>query len=307
MSLPPDPVKAAYYGEFVKAVVAMYLSDPDNLQPAPKDFIPGPWKLSAWITMSDFDWQNKKLTEIPKFYGIVVRQIANPNNRIIAIRGTQGGVEWLDDANSIIQVPFQQVPGSGMVAFGFEQIYSTLQVTPVPLSTQGSAAAAAPKLSGSFAEQLAQLAAHEEAQLGTAQEAAGNSLRLPRPTVVTGHSLGSALATLFVAENSANNAFNITLISTLASPKVGNQKFVDFFNGLSAKQPFDSWRIVNTLDLVPKLPASVPPLIDFEHVDTEWSFTSATYTNIGCYHVIDTYLHGLNSSLPPDPTCVVKS
>ena len=303
MSNPLDASKAVLYGQVVQAVTAMYLADPTNLTPPPppptnSHPIPAGWKLSAWINMSDFDLQSK-LKKDPEFYGIVVHQIANPTHRIVAIRGTEGKTEWLDDATSVVQVPFTQVPNAGMVALGFDLIYSTLQIVPGPLTTEGSAAAAAPKLTGSFAEQLDQLATHEETHLGIAQESATGRLRLPRPTVVTGHSLGSALATLFVLENSVNNSFNIELLSTLASPKVGNLKFKQTFDSLS----ISSWRIVNTRDLVPQLPASLLG-IDFEAVNTEYSFDSGPLANLGCYHIIETYLHLLDSSLQITSDCI---
>jgi len=294
---PPDQAaQAVLYGKFVKSVTAMYLADPTNLTPTPlpptnPQAIPDGWQLSAWINMSDFDVENHQVKTYPEFYGIVVQQIADPTKRVVAFRGTQGNIEWLDDATSIVQVPFLLLHDGGMVAFGFDAIYSSLQIVPVPPTTQGPAAAATPKLTGTFAEQLDQLATHEEAHLGITQKSAASD---GRPTVATGHSLGSALATLFALEGSVKKLFNIQLISTLASPKVGNAKFVQTFNA----QPFSSWRIVNLPDKVPQLPPSLLG-IDFEAVDTEYSFDSSSFAkqNEGCYHSIDTYLHGLDNSL----------
>jgi len=287
---PDQAAQAVLCGQLVKAVTATYTANPGNLTP-PVQGIPDDWQLSAWINMSDFDVANQKVNTYPEFYGIVVQQIADPTNRIVAFRGTQGNIEWLDDATSIVQVPFLPLHNGGMVAFGFDAIYSSLTIVPVPPTTQGSAAAATPKLTGTFAEQLDQLATHEEAHLGITQKSAASD---GRPTVATGHSLGSALATLFALEGSVKKLFNIQLISTLASPKVGNAKFVQTFNA----QPFSSWRIVNLPDKVPQLPPSLLG-IDFEAVDTEYSFDSSSFAkqNEGCYHSIDTYLHGLDNSL----------
>jgi triacylglycerol lipase len=301
MSNSLDPKQAASSGLFVKAVTTMYLADPNNLcpTPTPQDIPPG-WELSAWINMSDFFFD----IVAPKFYGIVVQETANPDNRIIAIRGTQGLIEWFDDATSIVMVPFKQVPSAGRVAFGFDNIYSTLKVVPVPSTTPGSGAAVTPELTGSFADQLEQLAILRETERGVVHKFAAGSTRRERPTVVTGHSLGSSLATLFVVENSVKNAFDVSLISTLASPKVGNIEFKQFFDAL----PITSWRIVNTRDLVPQL----PPGSDFAPVDVAYSFDSGPFVNekqpgkpnYGCYHSIDTYLHWLNTALPLASTCV---
>jgi hypothetical protein len=274
----------------------MYAVNNDDLCPAPKSIPPG-WELSAWINMSDFLFQIRA----PKFYGIVVHETANPDNRIIAIRGTEGLVEWLDDAASIIMVPFKQVPSAGRVAFGFDNIYSTMKVVPVPHAASGQAAVAEPELTGSFGDQLEQLALRREAERGVEREFAAGRTRRDRPTVVTGHSLGSALATLFVLENSVKQKFDISLISTLASPKVGNLEFKHVFGAL----PLTSWRIVNIRDVVPKLPPTIPFILDYEHIDVAYSFDSWLFAkrNLGCYHSIDTYLHWLDGSLPLAPEC----
>jgi predicted lipase len=250
--------------------------------------------------MSDFDVLDP-LKKVPAFYGIVVSQISNPTNRVVAFRGTQGKIEWLDDATAIVQVPFLPLHNGGMVGLGFGAIYSSLKIVPVPIITSntGPAAAATPKLTGTFAEQLDQRATHEETRLGITQKSAVDD---QRPTGVTGHSLGSALATLFAFEGSAKKLFNIQLVSTLASPKVGNAKFVQSFNALS----FTSWRIFNIPDAVPKLPLSIG-IIDFEAVDTGYSFDSSSFArqNEGCYHSIDTYLHGLDDTWHVAPECAL--
>ena len=292
-----DPGKAAYYGQFVAAAYDMYAANNNDLQPAPKNIPPG-WELSAWINMSDFLFHISE----PKFYGIVAHEIVNPDHRIIAIRGTEGIVEWLDDAASIMMVPFREVPSAGRVAFGFDNIYSTIKIVPVAHPASGLSAAATPELTGSFADQLEQLALRREAERGVAHQFAEGSTRRARPTVVTGHSLGSALATLFVLENSVKHKFDISLCTTLASPKVGNLEFKHLFDAL----PLTSWRIVNICDVVPKLPPTLPFILDYEHVAEAYPFDSRPFAkkNLGCYHSIDTYLHWLNSSLPLAAECV---
>ena len=299
MATPLDPAQAAFYGQFVAAAYDMYKVNEDDLRPAPLN-IPAGWELSAWINMSDFLFQIRD----PKFYGIVVHEIANPDNRIVAIRGTEGLIEWIDDAASIAMVPFKQVPSAGRVAFGFDNIYSTMKVVPVLHAVAGRAVAALaePELTGSFGDQLEQLALRRESERGVAREFAPDRIRRDRPTVVTGHSLGSALATLFVLENSVKHKFDITLISTLASPKVGNLEFKHVFDTL----PLTSWRVVNIRDAVPKLPPAIPFILDYEHIAEAYSFDSWLFAkkNLGCYHSIDTYLHWLNNNLPLAAECV---
>jgi len=297
MSTSLDPAQAAFYGQFVAAAYDMYAVNNDDLRPAPKNIPPG-WELSAWINMSDFIFQIRA----PKFYGIVVHETANPDNRIIAIRGTEGLIEWLDDAASIVMVPFKQVPSAGRVAFGFDNIYSTMKVVPVPHAAPGQSVVAESELTGSFGDQLEQLALLREAERNVIRQFADGT-RADRPTVVTGHSLGSALATLFVLENSVKHKFDISLISTLASPKVGNLEFKHVFDNL----PLNSWRIVNVRDVVPKIPPTLPFILDYEHIDVAYNFDSWLFAkkNLGCYHSIDTYLHWLNSDLALTSECVV--
>ena len=298
MNTPLDPGRAAFYGQFVAAAYAMYAADENNLRPAPLK-IPAGWELSAWIHMSDFLFQ---ITE-PKFYGIVAYEIANPDNRVVAIRGTEGIIEWIDDASSIVMVPFRQVPSAGRVAFGFDNIYSTIRVEPVPRKVRGLEATTVPEpaLTGSFGDQLEQLAVRHEAERGVTRGLAASGTRRERPTVVTGHSLGSGLAELFALENSVKHKFDISLLCTLASPKVGNLEFKHIFEAL----PLVSWRIVNIRDVVPKLPPTIPFLLDYEHVNDVYSFDSGDFAkkNLGCYHSIDTYLHWLKGDLPLAGEC----
>jgi hypothetical protein len=173
----------------------------------------------------------------------------------------QSKIEWFDDAFAFL-TSFRQVPDAGKVAKGFDRIYSSLKVVKRPLPRDGASTGPAPQaaapeeiFSGSFAEQLEQLAISREAARGVAPAAEGRG-RPQRPTVATGRSLGSALTTLFVLENAEKHKFDISTLCTFASPRVGNGEFVRLFNGLS----INSWRIVNTDDEVPKLPFRLPLL-----------------------------------------------
>src|ERR1700693_1150767 len=213
MGQPLDKEKAVFYGQFVQAAYTMF-RDPqggDPLRPEPVG-IPEGYELGAWIHMSDFILSLKE----PEFYGIVCRKIVNPDWRIVAIRGTEGAIEWIDDAAALPR-PFRQVPDTGRVASGFDKIYSSLKVVRRSLAEDRAmaVAAAAPGLpappetfDGSFAEQLDQLASSRELARGVRRSMAEG--RPLRPMVVIGHSLGAALATLFVIENDSKKKFDIT-------------------------------------------------------------------------------------------------
>lgn len=298
-----DKTRAFLYGQMAMAAYAMYAKPgADPLRPEPVG-IPAGYELGAWIHMSDFVLNAEEL----KFYGIVVHETANPDSRIVAIRGTEGLVEWLDDA-AAIPVPFRQVPSAGRVAWGFDKIYSTMRVVkrplPKPVAAPVHPQAAEPEVetfTGSFADQLEQLANSRERERGERAPLGEGRTRVERPTIVTGHSLGAALGTLFVMENDSKRKFDLTTLCTFASPRVGNMEFVHTFN----KLPMDSWRIVNTRDLVPKLPPKIPVVLDYDHVDAAYPFDSSAFAkkNLECCHTLETYLHWLDNRAALAPSC----
>ncbi|HKH97477.1 MAG TPA: lipase family protein [Candidatus Sulfotelmatobacter sp.] len=301
MRQPLDKGEAVVYGRCVDAAYALFKRAPQQLQPepGPKD-IPDRYELVAWVNMSDFILGD----EIPKFYGFVARNTTDRHDYILAIRGTEGLVEWLDDA-AIHLVPFTQVPHAGRVSNGFDKIYSTLKVVRCHGAAVGElkakAAALPESLSGTFAEQLEKLADSLEAPEIQERMRATPAARPRRTFVVTGHSLGAALATLFVLENKDKNKFDVTTICTFASPRVGNMQFARMFNQF----PINSWRIVNTQDIVPRVPPHIPTIADYEHVETPYEFSSSGKVkwNPVCWHSMSTYLNWLDPSIQVDDQC----
>ncbi len=68
----------------------------------------------------------------------------------------------------------------------------------------------------------------------------------PRPWIFTGHSLGGALASLASLVTEPN------LVCTFGAPKIGNEPLHDLVNETRL------WRLVNDVDLVPRLPLPDP-------------------------------------------------
>lgn len=69
--------------------------------------------------------------------------------------------------------------------------------------------------------------------------------------VVTGHSLGGALATLCAVDIQYNFSDKVTIEAyTYGAPKVGNDGFQESYN----RRVPNSYRVVNGMDLVPELP-----------------------------------------------------
>jgi hypothetical protein len=289
-----DKESAVLYGRFVTCAYQMFEGANGNLTPPPGE-LPVGWNMVAWIQMADFTFGDAQ----PKFYGLIAQNTNNLDAFILAIRGTEGAIEWWDDAH-IASVPFDQVPNAGRVAQGFDKIYKTLKV--VPRSIDEAALAAGPDsaepLTGSFAEQVAQAirfnVPHRKAGLEAMDET------MPFLTV-TGHSLGAALCTLYVVENALKKIINNPTVCTFASPRVGNAAFCAAYNGLE----LTSWRIVNAPDIVPNLP---PDIFGFEHVATLSLFdsTGKVKATIACAHALDTYMSLLDPTLQAAAACVAE-
>ena len=117
--------------------------------------------------------------------------------------------------------------------------------------------------------------------------------------MVTGHSLGGALATLLVADLTANTPLK-PQAWTFASPNVGDAAFAARYGALSTV----SWRIYNQVNVVPYFPVDI-----FDHyqaVTTGYAMNSLGKAkwNLGCAHALNTYLHVLSpATVPLDPAC----
>ena len=252
-----DPKAAVSYGKFVNAAYTMY-TGPANTTPPPSADFPADYELAAWILMRDFII----LETAPVFYGFIANKKDDPTKLVVAIRGTDNPAEIWDDLNALGMQAFV-INGVqiGNVALGFGRIYETMQIVPVSTSTPMPS-----KHSGgvSFGEQ------------------------------VTGHSLGSALATYYVVENATAHKIKNPAICTFASPKVGDSDFTGAFDKLD----LTSWRIANVRDVVPNL----PPWFLFTHVNTQQLIDSTGRASPGliCCHKLTTYLHVLDPQYPVD-------
>jgi hypothetical protein len=175
----------------------------------------------------------------------------------------------------------------GEVGYGFYKVYRTFQV----VCPQRGNAQVRKILKGSFAQQVANAMTECYSQ------------HIPNPEfVVTGHSLGGALATLYVAENSISPKNRIRLICTFASPFVGDDDFASKFDALK----IPSWRIVNEPDVVPKVPSlSLIPPLAYKHVQTMHPINSGktTIQSLACWHYLETYLHTLDKTQPLKCKC----
>ena len=207
---------------------------------------------------------------------------AATGDAVIALRGTEGIMEWIQDAR-FLAVPCPFLPGAGNTEDGFTAMYQSLVISPSTGAT-------------SVVRSLAGL----------------QWKRKVTSLTICGHSLGGALATLLAADVAANGAdpFRVATVYTYASPKTGDPLFVSTYNHLVP----DTSRIANRLDLVPKLP--LPPLydhvlglFDLNPVKLGIPPTVLVKCDIPCEHFLSSYLFLLSGLaggkvLPLDAQCM---
>ncbi|MGH3380429.1 MAG: lipase family protein [Actinoallomurus sp.] len=122
--------------------------------------------------------------------------------------------------------------------------------------------------------------------------------------IVTGHSLGSTLATLAIPMALAAKIPSTNILHyNQASPKVGNSKFQAYYTDLGVQ----TFRLVNTYDEVPKQPKQP----EYVPVGTEAAFGAAYPTEKECHDPCCSYSYALfNPTSPYNPAmdaCMARS
>lgn len=271
-----NPATAVTWGPFIQAAYDQFDSDPGQVNPAAIKNMPAGYTLVRTIQMTDFFGDKRSRV----FYGFVAVG-GDPKTAVVALRGTVTATEWWDDLHWDL-VPFTQVRNGGRVAQGFYEVYRTFG-TMTPGQQQGAPAP------GTFAANVA------DAVAGGLAADLGPGL----PVVVCGHSLGSALATLLVADMTANTPLK-PQAWTFASPRVGDAAFAARYGGLSTV----SWRIYNRVDIVPYLPFDTAD--NYQPVTTGYAVNSLgkAHWSLRCAHALNTYLHVLSpATVPLNPAC----
>ncbi|MDQ4070179.1 MAG: lipase family protein [Actinomycetota bacterium] len=249
-----QPARALQYGCFVKAAYDVYAAHPNDLNPSRSQYpeFPEGFELHLNIQMSDFFGDSTT----PKYYGFVARNQADRGEFVVAIRGTQTWQEWWDDFHWEL-VPFRSLANGGNVAEGFMALFETLAFTAPDPST---------------------------APTPVRDEALDGATSL----VLVGHSLGSALVTLYAADIASAGKVQ-PKVYTLASPRVGDAAFAAAYNTAVAA----NYRIYNWPDLVPAFPKD--PFDNYQHVKGGYEVDSLCYPetvqiSLVCFHSLLTYL-----------------
>ncbi|MBI3658096.1 MAG: lipase family protein [Acidobacteria bacterium] len=177
---------------------------------------------------------------------------ASESTAIISFRGTKTVAEWVADVDAV-PVPYLPVKGAGLVHMGFQLVYEHVRRSVPPLLNQCTGA---------------------------------------KRVLITGHSLGSALAVLGGFDIGKNSPLKvIPELYTWAGPRTGAPDFAGNFGALITT----CYRVVNFMDVVPQVP--LPPL--YQHVGNEVLVHGGFRPlDITYAHHLTTYLAGLQRLQP---------
>jgi predicted lipase len=184
---------------------------------------------------------------ISVYYGFL---LTSPKMNILMFRGTQRQLEWLENILAVQEDYVHPTNGTviGKVHSGIYDFYQT--------------------------------------HLAKSVKEVVQSLDPKQPLIISGHSLGAALAT-FAALDLAlvlpKLQPNIQ-VYTYAGPRLGNKAFVEAHSQLLPNH----YRITNLADMIPMLPLSKLLTDDFVHVGQSWSFLSQQ-GDIMPNHFVETY------------------
>jgi hypothetical protein len=176
-------------------------------------------------------------------FGLLGKNTAT-RTAFVAIRGTETQTEWLQNLD-FATTRYRPVSGFGDVHMGWMGLYETMR-------------------------------ANLAANLPVACEGCDQ-------LVITGHSLGAALAVLAAPDVAKNIAVPEPQLTTFGGPRTGLVDFAVPFNLLIDV----CFRVVNLFDIVPHLPLALPGL-PYTHVGVETAVNSGG-------PIDQTYRHGLNA------------
>jgi len=221
------------------------------------------WKLLGHVTGNDVLFRIGRAMALsdPTCFGYLAQSTADPALFAVAIRGTYGILEWIEDGKYL---PMAH-PVAGKVESGFFTLYETLQYR--PLGTQDGFPLA---------------------------QALGSVVKDGRLQVI-GHSLGAPLATYLTFDLADKAILGDRVEAVLfASPRPGNADFGAAFQ--SRVGAYSLWNY--ELDLVPRVPigpdyADLPgrQWITLENAQARIAFS------IDCWHHLLSYCSMLDFNL----------
>lgn len=188
------------------------------------------------------------MTKDTNIFGLMGRN-AGSRTAFVSFRGSSDLADWLADFDAVA-TDYLPVTGFGQVHSGFQQVYELVRTN--------------------IAANLA------AASTGCDQ------------ILITGHSLGAALAVLAAPDifrGMPPNTIEPRLL-TFAGPRVGLMDFAAAFNGAIES----CFRVVNLLDIVPHVPPA-----PYVHVGTQILVDSGGAIDLGWRHSLVAYQAGLSA------------
>ena len=196
----------------------------------------------------------KAMINNTNIFGLMGHNTAS-RTAFVSFRGTADLKEWIADIDAIPD-DYRTISGFGQVHSGFQDVYQLVRNN---IATNLAAAVAS-------CDQI----------------------------LITGHSLGAALAVLAapdIAQNMPPNTIEPRLI-TFAGPRVGVSDFAEKFNAAIES----CFRVVNFLDIVPLLPPA-----PYVHVGAQISVDSGGQVQLGWRHSLAAYQQGLSAFITAQP------
>ena len=189
-----------------------------------------------------------EMTKSTRIFGLMGRN-ATSRTAFVSFRGTADTEEWVADLDAVPD-DYSPIAGFGQVHAGFQDVYELVR---------------------------------EDIATNLATAAAGCDQIL-----ITGHSLGAALAVLAAPDifrNMPPNTIEPRLI-TFAGPRAGLSDFANKFNAAIES----CFRVVNFLDIVPYLPPT-----PYVHVGAQITVDSGGAVQVGWRHSLAAYQKGLSA------------
>ena len=201
----------------------------------------------------------RALFKLSPIFGLIGKNTAT-KTAFVSFRGTQTVEDWINNFDSLA-APYRFLPDGGLAHKGFQDVYGLLR-----------------------ASVMAGLSA-----------AAQGSNRL----IVTGHSLGGALAVLAAPDIAKNSGTGLAPeLITFAGPAAGLADFAHFFDRLVPT----CYRVVNFWDVVPRVPPQFPVGL-FDHVGTAIHVDPGFADVVKAHSLELSYVPGLLKLLPAGFTC----
>ncbi len=272
-SLPPNPVPASTPPAPAAPPPAW-----NRLTPSPDPRIAAHgWTIVAYIVAHDAVFESGKsiMGGIDAYYGFVARSATDATRFVAVVRGTNGMVEWVEDAE-FVPIPHPTLAGA-TVEQGFWGIYASMRLV------DGNGR----QLGASAADGIVSM-------VGTGM------------LTVVGHSLGSALSTYLTYDLADPSRLGARCSACLfASPQTGDGAFAAAFD----KAVVD-YRVFNyVLDVVPRVPiglgyVTLPRVTVLQPATSE----ASVRVNLFCNHHVVCYCAMLDyDGTVEDPAILVTA